>query len=177
MGVREQLMRHQEALSDSKYSVTSSLQSLFFCPTVTGIIEGYEAEFGIKRISALSKGRTEGFYKIKLKKSLNLPLILSGCFPVGTGKLKEPIRVENKQSLIMLTRDDEKYWESQTKESVRQHFEELIFLANKLQNEDFFLREKIAQAKKTYFVYTLILIAFLGVLAYAIFPCLKTLIS
>lgn len=66
--VREQLMARQEVLTDSKFSEASSLQALFFALL----------SLELKGILRFSKGGTEGFYKIKLKKSLKVPFV----FPV-----------------------------------------------------------------------------------------------
>jgi len=74
----------------------------------------------------------------------------------------------------MLTGDDEGYWTVQAKESMKQNFEELVFVADRLQNEDFFLHEKIVQAKKCYFVYAPIFVVFSCILACGFFAYCKT---
>ena len=143
MGAKYELANFKDVLTDAK--LTGFFLFSFYHPTVVGAFEGCEAGFGIRKVSAISRSGIEGFYQIKLKKTLKLPFLLWSRFPLGVSQSKNEIRIENGCWLTMIVSCSEKYWRSQTIESVRGIFDELIQYAKRVENEEVFLEEKMMQ--------------------------------
>ena len=181
MSVRDQLLKLQKAVDQAEAS--SVLDAMINFPTVTGFFETRKAQFGVRQVRGYT---SEIFYKVKLKKSLELPLWLKDYCPVKLEEhvaiQKTPLRIESTQWLTERHRllDKEAYFESQTPELVREHFHALAGLAERIETGTFSLEKSIEAFQEQSFRDFLIMLGmyFVGIVVIALIvlnPCIYNL--
>ena len=162
-----ELINFKEVLDDVKHSSKKSLLS----PTVKGKYKGYDAEYGVVH----GKQTTHIFFRIKLKKSLKLPILLWDRCPLfenekplgsslgstfsflGTGMNSESLDVCFKKWVtlsISFSRYEymgvKNYFEKQSLEDIKVKFEGLTDVAKEIENGTLCLDNIIAKKKEQF---------------------------
>lgn len=150
MSIKEELIKHQAVLTDSKSS--SFWSSLSGTPTLTGQFEGREVQLGVRQVSKYS---TEVFFKFKLESALDLPFMVWDYCPLVMNDSSElqrsNVRIEGRRWLTEIVRPqsgNERFFQEQTDEMLRGRLSALSQLARKIETEQFSLEGSIAVFKK-----------------------------
>lgn len=145
MSVRNELLKHQSVLIDTKQA--SFWSNLSNDPILMGTFGGRQAQFGIRRVSRYQK---EIFYKISLNQPPELPFWLQDYLPLvfedGADSRKRDLRIEGKRWLVECLRPEagqEKYFADATDGSMKERFSDLVKLASRIETETFPIERSI----------------------------------